>query len=160
MTNMPKWNLYFAFANNGNLVNKSGNTLVNTAGAYMHLGAAADATLTNPGQVWLKAPLVNQVKGTDGKLGAPQTMDVTSVTLGTAAADGVISTLKPTFTAMLKGGTTAACGAACEDNGWVYGTDATTATFDVGTYISNTALPGGLAGTYTETLYITLVTAY
>lgn len=159
VTNMPKWNLYFAFANNGNLINSSGAYL--KAGAnYLPLGVANNAAVT-PGQVWLKFPTANQINGNDGAA-TPLTISATAATMNAAAGDGVVSSTINTLSKVLNSPTTATvCGAAvCADNGWIFATSSSTATFDIGTALDNTVVPAGLAGTYTETMYVTLVTAY
>lgn len=159
VTNMPKWNLYFAFANNGNLINSSGAYL--KAGAnYLPLGVANNPAVT-PGQVWLKFPTANQINGNDGAA-TPLTISATAATMNAAAGDGVVSSTINTLSKVLNSPTTATvCGAAvCADNGWIFATSSSTATFDIGTALDNTVVPAGLAGTYTETMYVTLVTAY
>jgi hypothetical protein len=160
VTNMPKWNLYFAFANNGNLINSSGSYLKASGGNYLPLGVANNAAVT-PGQVWLKFPTANQINGNDGAA-TPLTISATAATMGAAAADGIVTSTINTLSKVLNSPTTATvCGTAvCADNGWIFATSSSTATFDIGTALDNTVVPTGLAGTYTETMYVTLVTAY
>lgn len=163
VTNMPKWNLYFGLANDGNLISKSGTYLKSTSAATPYLalgGVAAGTAAPASGRVWLKFPTVGQIKGTDG--GA-----ATNLIIGTAAkfnlitTDGEITSAKNSLTAIMAAtSVNTACTGACVNNGWVYGTDLTSASLDIGALISNTTPIIGLAGTYTETLYVTLVTAY
>lgn len=163
ITNMPKWNLYFTLANNGNLISQSGTYIKSNHATdfYLPLGTAQNAAIT-AGRVWLKLPAVNQIKGKDGPATADLAYDAISSTANLAQTDGIINNTQNTLTAMLDvNGSTACTGAAaCDDNGWIYATDQSIATFDVGTFLDNTNTIVGLAGTYTETLYITLVTAY
>jgi hypothetical protein len=160
ITNMPKWNLYFGLANDGNLISKSGTYLKAVGGNYLPLGLASNAAIT-PGRIWLKFPAVNQIKGTDGGA-ATQIIDANSTSMGTATGDGVVTSAINSLTAVLANATTATnCTAGkCANNGWVYASDLSTASIDIGASISNVAAPIGIAGTYTETLYVTLVTAY
>ena len=159
-TNMPKWNVYFTLANNGYLVDQSGNYLmdnVTPAPNYLGLGKVASAVNTAAGQIWLKFPANPDIKGTDG--GATHIIQATSANLNTATS-GVVSNATNTLTKVLAA-TPAACAVACVDNGWVYATAPTLATFGIGTMIDPVANKvNAIAGTYTETLYLTLVTAY
>lgn len=163
-TNMPKWNIYFTMANNGNLVSQSGNYLTADAATpyYVPLGQPATTLVTgNPppaGRVWLRFPPVDRINGADAETGT--NLIVATSVLQTLITDGDIDGTQNSLTAVLAGSAATHCTAACVDNGWVYGNDATTASFEIGTVIDDAETIIGLAGTYTETLYITLVTAY
>lgn len=165
ITNMPKWNLYFGLANNGNLISKSGSYLKSTSAAtpYLALGGAAAGTAAPvAGRVWLKFPAagLGQIKGTDGSA-ATNIIIADAAKFNLITTDGEITSAKNSLTAIMKAtSVNTACTAACVDNGWVFGTDLTSASLDIGALISNTTPIVGLAGTYTETLYVTLVTAY
>ena len=162
VTNMPKWNLYFAFANNGNLINNSGSYLKETGGNYLPLGLGNNVAAV-AGQVWLKFPVVGQINGNDGAAAA-LTIDANRAKMTVAATDGVVTSTINTLTGVLNAVAaplTGPCGGiGCGNNSWIFGTTSSTATIDIGTALDNTVVPSGLAGTYTETMYVTLVTAY
>ena len=161
VTNMPKWNIYFGLANDGNLINSSGDYLKGTGGTnYLPLGTAAGAAKAS-GRVWLQFPAANQIIGTDGAATA-LTITATAATMGAVIGDGVVSNTHNTLTDVLHTPTTTTvCGAAvCADNHWVYATNSSVANFGIGTYIDNTEVVSSLAGTYTETMYVTLLTSY
>ncbi len=163
--NMPKWNIYFTLRNDGYLMSKNGTHLKNKAGSYLPLsGTAAAAIAANAGQLFLKFPLAaSQIKAQD-EAGTPLLVSATS-----AITDVVISnaTAENTLAAALDNAasntcTTAACTFA---NGWLLATDETNAIINLATSIDEGATPAttgiaGVAGTYTETLYLTLVSAY
>lgn len=170
VTNMPKWNIFFGFSNGGTLKNQNGRQITNNEGSTLVLGSPtiipvtggtnAALAATDP-VVWLTAnadEVNSQDNGDDdiivGALAtnAPGINNQTYNTLTAAMEDAGLTTI------------TAAPGAA--DFGtdpWLASTDLSVATFAV-----KTALYGGatatsiasVAGTYTETMYVTLVTTY
>lgn len=161
-TNMPKWNVYFSLGNNGNLVDVNGNYLKDNTGKTLPLGTAANATVGTTGKVWLKMPAASGINGTDGAA-TPLAYSLANAATIVAATDGVVSNVAAgnTLTAVLTAGANACTGpAACTNDGWVHATSPTLTTFGLGTGIDNTDPVNAIAGTYTETLYLTLVTAY
>jgi hypothetical protein len=158
VTNMPKWNLYFAFANDGNLINNAGTYLKDNTGDYLPLGVGKNNTIQS-GKVWLVLPAANEISGTDGTPGATPNPYAALNTV----VDATISSTQNTLTSALKHATTACnngAADACLDNSWVFATASSTATFNIGTAIDNTNPINALAGDYTETMYVTLLTSY
>ena len=160
-TNMPKWNIYFNLANNGYLVDQSGNYLKSTAAANNFLGLGINAgDGTGPGKVWLKFPAANGIKGYTESAQPTRLVNANS-TIYAATGEGIVNNATNTLTKSLATGPATSCGAAaCVDEGWVFATAPTTTTMVIGTAIDNAAPVNAIAGTYTETLYLTLVTAY
>jgi len=165
-TNMPKWNVYFSLANDGYLIDQNGNYLKDKGAAatsWLGLGIARGDG-TGHGQLWIKFPGTALINGKDGT-GTPIPYDgATSANLA-ANGDGVIKNIAAnnTLTAIMTSSATKACSAGatiCVDGGWVYATSPTLATFGLGTAIDATNAVNAIAGSYTETLYLTLVTAY
>jgi len=164
-TNMPKWNVYFSLGNNGNLVDVNGNYLKDNTDKTLPLGVAANATVGTTGNLWLKMPAASGINGNDGA-GTPLAYDLADAAHVVAAADGVVSntatgnTLTAVLTASVSNTGTCNGPAVCTDDGWVHATSPTLTTFGLGTGIDDTDPVNAIAGTYTETLYLTLVTAY
>lgn len=161
-TNMPKWNIYFNLANNGYLVDQSGNYLKDKgAAATSWLGLGIDrGDGTGAGKVWLKFPSTSDIKGYT-KASTPAELIAATSAVFTATGEGIVNNTVNTLTKSLATGPATGCGAAaCVDEGWIYATAPTTTTIVIGTAIDNANAVNAIAGTYTETLYLTLVTAY
>lgn len=159
VTNMPKWNIYFNFANNGKLENQTGGQIKDNAGAALWLGTSSTAA---PGatdaSVWLSTS--DKVAAQDDEA-APLAIAAT-LPLATATAP-MVSPTNLTLTSAIAALTAGCTGAApCVFTApWLYSTDLTTATFDINTIVGSAATGlGNVAGTYTETMYLTLVTSY
>lgn len=161
-TNMPKWNIYFNLANNGYLVDQSGNYLKSVTAApnnFLGLGIN-EGDGTGAGKVWLKFPGTSNIKGYTDAADATDLI-VANSTVFDATGEGIINNTTNTLTKSLATGDAAACtGGACVDQGWIFATAPTTSTIVIGTAIDNAAAVNAIAGTYTETMYLTLVTAY
>ena len=160
-TNMPKWNVYFNLANNGYLVDQSGNYLKSTAVANNFLGLGINSgDGTGAGKVWLKFPATSNINGYTDAADAADLI-VADATVFNLTTEGIINNTTNTLTKSLATGDAAACtGGVCVDQGWIFATAPTTTTIVIGTAIDNAAPVNAIAGTYTETLYLTLVTAY
>jgi hypothetical protein len=164
-TNMPKWNVYFSLANNGYLVDQNGNYLKDNNADFLRLGAAASDG-TTAGRLWIKFPSTALINGNDRTGTGAVLYDGATSALQNLITDGNISNIAAgnTLTAILRASTTlcdqGGTPAQCADNGWIYATAPTLATFGLGTMIDNTNPVNAIAGSYTETLYMTLVTAY
>ncbi len=150
-------------ANDGNLVDASGNYLkAGSPANYLPLSTAEGLVSAGKlsGNVLLQFPTANEINGTDGAATA-LVISATAATMSTAVGDGTVSNTVNTLTAALAASSLHSCtSAACADNAWVFGTSQTVANFGVGAWIDNTDVVASLAGQYTETMYVTLLTSY
>lgn len=165
ITNMPKWNIYFGFANGGALKNQAGSQLRDDANALVYLGNQPSAVASAAGQAIVFLKTSDAVKANDGTNGV-------AATLATAVTAPIVNNLSNnTFVkAINDAALTGSCGgAACAfATPWILATDITTANFDIVTGISDDDGAFGtgatklasVAGTYTETMYLTLVSTY
>jgi hypothetical protein len=149
LCNMPKWNIYFGFANGGLLKNQSGTPIKTTGGAAtVYLGA--DPAGAGP-HIWLYEG-ADEINATDDQ-GTPNAINVS----GNANATPI------TGSTTLTAGIDAGASTATFTNPWLLATDNTIANFDIRTGLETTTDGSGLsavAGSYTETLYLTLVATY
>lgn len=161
-TNMPKWNVYMAFANGGRLLNNVGKGADVTAGdgtfpAFDVAGLVFDQFLKaeDDGGLLLAPGVIADYDVTDD--GIP----LDEATLGNLQS----------FTSMLNTATYCATAAAptvavaCAlTNNWINGTDVNS--FGVDVKVAWNKLDGDgrvkpkLAGTYSEIIYVTLATSY
>lgn len=156
-TNMPKWNVYLAFANGGRLLNGEGKGTTNTAAnaypAFDVVGLVFDQ--------WLNAE--DDQGYALGTTDAATSIKVAGVPMDetTLAALQSFSSLFNTGTFCYDGAAPAAC--ACANN-WIYGTDVNAVGIDIKAAWNSADAAGRvrpkLAGTYSEIIYVTLATSY
>lgn len=163
ITNMPKWNIYFGFANGGALKNQSGQIIKDKLGNPVYIGSVGASVADGTGEAAVYISTADAVNIKDEGTLIPGT--TTAKTFGRAAADDALkinNTSNNTLVKALLDGNYCTVGAApcVYTNPWVIATDLTTSNFDVTTGLFDAQGIGSVAGTYTETMYVTLVTAY
>lgn len=165
VTNMPKWNIYFSFANQGALVNQTGTQLKDNAGTAIYLGNKGTAPAASTDcSVWLSTADKINAQDDEATPKAPLAAGL-PLTNAAAAASPLVSPLATnnTLTGAIASATKSCTGgAACVFTApWLNATDLTTATFDITTGLTSAGTSvANVAGTYTETMYLTLVTSY
>jgi hypothetical protein len=173
VTNMPKWNIYFGFAHGGKLQSQSGSQIKDNKGNPLWLGTSGGAA---PGATDATAFLVtaeaSSVKATDGTngIGDLNSQAIVSSPFVSPTQNTLTKALTAPATACFTGLTGAAPLLACSfATPWLQSFDQTTTNFDIRTAMSSITSPvlttpgnliGSVAGTYTETMYLTLVTSY
>lgn len=129
-TNMPKWNIYIAFANAGELSNQNGS--LDLDAAFLLFDANLNA--------WQEDARTTSGIATGGDL--------------TIALDADVATIQ----SML--GAVAATALPAATTNWFLATDVNVFGVDIMVAGANAATAPTLAGAYTETVYITLATTY
>lgn len=158
-TNMPKWNVYMAFANGGRLLNNVGKGVDVTA---------ADGTYPAFDAAGLVFDQYLNAEDDDGNLlgnNGNATNDIT--TDGIPLVATTLANLQ-SFTSMLNGAAYCDDGAAniaCAlTNNWINGTDVNAVGVDIKVAWNSLNAAGRerpkLAGTYSEIIYVTLATSY
>lgn len=158
--NMPKWNIYFTLRNNGHLMSKAGKYLKDNAGNYLPLASALDAPAGGaaPGLIYLDFP-ADQINAEDETAVTPLNVIANAAENDVYINNATENTLALAFARAAAAACTGA--AACiYANGWLLATDETNAVINLAASIDNTNAVAAVAGTYTETLYLTLVSAY
>lgn len=162
ITNMPKWNIYFGFANGGALKNQTGRQITNDAGTALYLGTESTAAAATAGQAAVFLQSADDIKALD-QAGTP--VDVGPISaIGATTTPSVNNSANNTLTASLKATGTTICNAGAAlcvfTTPWLTATDMTTANFDIRTGLESATPLASVAGSYTETMYLTLVTTY
>jgi hypothetical protein len=164
ITNMPKWNIYFSFANGGTLKNQTGAQIKDDKGVSMFLGGTGLVpALATTASVWLSS--ADNINATDDAA-TKATPVVPALAIATApivnplASNNTLTgAIQSAGAAMCNNGAASACSFTAP---WLNATDLTAATFDISTGLTSAAgtKVANVAGTYTETMYLTLVTSY
>ena len=146
-TNMPKWNVYVAFANGGALKSLGAPSSVALQDAWIKVGK--DLNITAP------AGAFSTIKGNYILLDATTSdlQDYATI-FNTAAGAGVV---KGDGTAL--DGTGACTGADCDFDNWLVSSDVNTSGFDLIVGAAGQTAPK-IAGVYSEIFYVTLATTY
>ena len=160
ITNMPRWNVYFGFANGGALMNQTGRQVTNTAGAKLFLGTVPAAAAATAGEaaVFLNTPDVMKVVDQ-----ASTPLALLALAATATGSAWINNSTNNTLTAGLTATAVVPCtgAVACTfTTPWLTSTDLTTANFNIRTGLQSATALASVAGTYTETMYMTLVATY